>query len=1420
MSVGDPAGPLGRAGSRARFAWERFWCRQGDGYTADGAFLSDPRGRYAPYHTTAAYAFAEVSQTPVLFLLGEPGIGKTDALRAAAAAARRAGRRVIELPLGTYAQLDDLVDDLFNAPDYQAACRGEVGLDLFLDGLDEAMLAIDRVHHGLLRRFTRTLDDTGRASVRVRIGCRTSDLPATLAEDLAGLWGDAAVGVYELLPLRRRDVEDAAAASGLSASRFLEVLYERQAEAFAAKPVTLGLLLRLFAAVGTLPERLTELYTQGCDLLCHEANPNRRELSDTIGFDVGQRLAVAKRLAAVSLLTNRRLVTLSATPEPGALRVADVAGGEERYDGAAFIATAEHVRDVLNTGLFTGERAGRLAWAHQTYAEFLAAHHLADQDLDWEALASLFGLADGFLVPALAETAAWLAVFRADVRSWLLERSPDVLLRSDCVAGNAALAADLTRTLLRDIDQGDLRPWGLGLERHYGKLQHPDLARALQPCLEDPSRHWSVRRTAMQIAEACRCVDVAPSLRLVAMSPDDNIDIRAAAIHCLGALDAAEARPLRALVLGGTGQALPLPVLNATLAALWPAGLTAAELFAILPTLDSDAFAGMRDFELGDAFAPLAAADVPGALDWLRRGLAGGATSFATDRVAKALLNRGFAWLPDPAIAVALADTALSMARCYIRFSGRDDQPYEPDGYADPTRRAAFLDAVYERLTSNAEIWSVNRLWRVFRTDDFGWTLARFAAWVERHRAGDLSEERLRLLASVVVSLADFADEATFAAVYELAQHDHHMCDALREVIGPIAVDSERARRLREQHRDHVQWEQRRKEEQAVPRPLPESRTQALDASLARVDNGDRDQWWRVDWAMNIDNDPDADVSGFVDIAATPGWTRADTTMRQRLQAGMRAYLLAGALATAEWWDAWMTQSQTDKRPVALCRAMRHLRAECPSALEALTPERWAALAPAIVAVCRWDTDIDTRSAQTELLDQALTRAPAAALEAIRAIVQKDIAAGSAAVSVPHLHAFGHAPVLDLYAGLLEQPDRFHAAHDYEAVLSVVHRYRPDIIAALLARWVEPPAAPRAPRLRVAHALLHVDPAASASTVLGVCHDDPDFASTLWLSLGREVTWGLRPVLEHLTADQRADLCGMLHRLFPPGSDPRHDTGSYTPTPRDDVAHLRSGLLASLEREATPAAVAALAALAAALPQEHAVRMSLRQAKIQEAAQRYPWPSPEEVRGLIATPRARLVRSSAELLRVVQQALRRFEAQLRAGGPAVRSLWNETPALRPKDGGVLADAIRLFLHADLARRGALVNREVDIRFRGGMDGTPGEGAALLVQVRGRHTHQLHTVVIAVKESWNPDLLTALESQLVDRDLRDHGDAAGIYAVGWYACPSWSDATDRRQLVCAGRRPEATMAALAAEAARLTAAGRGPVAVVALNAALR
>jgi predicted NACHT family NTPase len=450
------------------YPWRRYWVpRDGLIDLSDDGFLVDPESERARYSAQKLYTLPELQHYRALVLLGEPGIGKSITLGAEydtpqqpMCSEQQLVRRYVDLRSFSSDVL--LHSRVFGSSDFLTWQAGNTNLVLYLDSLDEALLRIDTVAAFLADE----LHQHPTARLSVRIACRTFVWPhEPLETAFARICGEEAVGVFELAPLRRRDVADAAAQRGINANRFIEEVQKANAVPFAIKPLTLNLLFRLYERDGSLPNRQVDLYAQGCLSLCEEHSPNRRGAGRLGQLNSHQRYRLAGRIAAVTMLANRYAVwTDPIDAAPGEdVALAALETGRETGDFQPFDATETNLREVLDTGLFSSRGAGRTGWAHQSYAEFLAADYLVTKHTTPENILKTLCHPSGGLIPQLWMVAAWVASQSSELRQVLIAQEPFTLLRGDLFSWIAEDVAALTDALLAAFQDQRAHDFAWGL---------------------------------------------------------------------------------------------------------------------------------------------------------------------------------------------------------------------------------------------------------------------------------------------------------------------------------------------------------------------------------------------------------------------------------------------------------------------------------------------------------------------------------------------------------------------------------------------------------------------------------------------------------------------------------------------------------------------------------------------------------------------------------------------------------------------------------------------------------------------------------------------------------------------------------------------------------------------------------------------
>jgi hypothetical protein len=270
-------------------------------------------------------------------------------------------------------------------------------------------------------------------------------------------------------------------------------------------------------------------------------------------------------------------------------------------------------------------------------------------------------------------------------------------------------------------------------------------------------------------------------------------------------------------------------------------------------------------------------------------------------------------------------------------------------------------------------------------------------------------------------------------------------------------------------------------------------------------------------------------------------------------------------------------------------------------------------------------------------------------------------------------------------------------------------------------------------------------------------------------------------VAANISESDAADLYIWLEKQFPTADDPQHD-GAHFVSNRDSIKDYRDGTLRVLEHRGTPAAIEALSRIERELPHLDWMYRVVASAKATMLRKTWRPQTPADLFAATQHANSRLVRGARDLQEVILESLESLQASLQGETPATPDLWDEVSKgkFRPKDENRLSDYIKRHLEGDLRGRGVVSLREVEIR----RDVGAGTGERTDVHVTGLvegvvpGTLDQVRVIIEVKGSWHARVNTAMESQLVNRYLKDNECRHGIYLVGWYRCDQW-DTNDGR-----------------------------------------
>ncbi|MBL0387848.1 hypothetical protein JJB07_14500 [Tumebacillus sp. ITR2] len=1361
-----------------QYTWKRFWCpREGTFSLIDGGFLLDPEGEWGKYHTTDVVSYDEILGIQCLAFIGEPGTGKSTALKhehlRRANEIEKQGDKTMFLDLRSFGSEERLVKKLFESNDFTEWVDGDYKLHLFLDSLDEGLLRIDTI-------ATLLVDELAKFPVKrlfLRIACRTGDWPNVLENGLIELLGEEHVRVYELVPLRRSDVRQAVISQGLNESCFFEELYKREAVSLAIKPVTLNLLINVFRESGQLPSTQQELYLKGCSLLCSEISDNRLRSSKMLGaLTRTQRFLVAARIAAVTIFSNRYAVWRA--PDLGNVPEVDVtmdalSGGVEIAEGNIFEVTEFAIQEVLSTGLFNSRGANRFGWAHQTYAEFLAAYYVTTRNMETKQIMSLLTHPtdpERRLIPQLHQTAAWIANLNPIMIQGILVSDPVVLLNADVLNFDDRTKELLTEALLKEAEKKTIID--TELRSFYRKLQHPKLAEQLRPYFNDSSKGWLARRIAVDIAEACVIVELKQDLIDTVIDLTESQNHRENAAHALCRFVDEQTIPIFKLMISGkTGDDPNDQLKGYGFRSLWPNHISKDELFSLLTQPKKRNYIGAyKMFLKYEIIEKLEPKDLPIALNWLRENGKGFLHLSEFDHLEEGILEKALQNIMDAKVLEEYWNTLVTLSS-KRRFSNSFIRRLhlENDGNKNLIQYALSM----ENQTTSLQILSSTGL---IKSSDLPWLLEM----MKNNHDTPLGRKYAQLAWDI------FAGSDQIELIFDAYVKYPIMKDIVGDFFKPVDLYSEKAKSLRESYRDEQDLECEDKVENLDPPPSVK-----VLRMLDEIESGKIESWWYLNLVMSVEEEsPHYSNEDEVDLTKLPGWVNADTPTHSRIVDAAKKYVLTQCEDT----DQWLGQKIIYRPATAGYRALFLLYLIDSKFVNTLPSGVWRNWASIILSYQGSGEDEDKPAVQ-KLVSFAYEHAPEEFFKTLQIMIEKETEKNE------------HVYFLERLTGCLDQrlgnfllsfiqdrpqmsPKCMESILDF-LINNKINSVR-DILQDIDSRHSDDPADAEKAVIVKRLLLVGVLTTETPRELFSLLEGDLEFAKKVMLQISEDLR--RFELIRHLEEDQVAVLYVWLANVFPHSEDPIHDnsTMAHFVGPRENVADYRDGILNYLKQRGTYQACEVICAIMDELPHLEWLTWSLIEARKVARQQTWNPPTSKDILELARHSENRLVQNGDDLLEVLCDTLKKIESKFQGETPIAFTLWNETKKgqYKPKDEEEFSDLIKHHLGEDLRNRGVVVNREVEIR--SGYGTGKGERTDIQVDAIMRNPQSREydniTVIIEVKGCWNKELKTAIENQLVGRYLQDNQTNHGLYLVGWFVCDQWTDEDYRKK-----QTPKSTLA---------------------------
>jgi hypothetical protein len=1368
------------SGDELVFPWVRFWTPQNKsiqlgasgfwGGDSDG-FLADPEERFLGSENRHLLATDRLLEArPGCFVLcGEPGMGKTRALEAAIKA--RPSSCEISLKFCDIPTWDYFLERTQRAKIWQGWREGTGLLVLTVDGVDEGLIKIDR----FVGALAGMLRNEPVSRLQLVLACRSLEWPHGEGSRLLALWPsppepaqattEIAAGIYELCPLRERDVRLAAdtcltAIAGEKAgTEFLRELRKHHLIALGSRPLTLKMLLSEFAkGAGRFPKTHRELYANCTRSLLQEHDEQRRiwlrnKNVPRLTVSEERRARVAGRIATLMLLCRRSAIARRSVLEPDAtdLTFAEIMHGPERLGDTTFEVDETLLDAVLETPLFWPKTEGRADFYHRTFAEHLAGEYMSS--LPFPQQRSLLFQRDAHgehVHPQLGEVAAWLADKSESLLRHLLANDPEVLLRTDVSCIRTEQKAALVDAILAKARAEELFD-GAGIDRFFHTLRHPGLADQLRQTLHDRSANHVARRMALKIAEACRLEEMqSDAIRLIRSPADASMHhIAAAALDEL-ATPATVGRVAQLLCVPSLSRRERLHVLHALFKHhFWP--LREAMPY-VRHAISDDVMSGhiiAQHATSADAEALLRGCLVwPGCFDSLSR----------FQPLVHEAYRHAVARIQEPRVRLLLTRVWWRARQLYQEdslVSGNRDKgdhtPKLPELLkADSQLRRRFV----ADLISVAKGTPENRRWRIgdlLQPEDF-------PELVERACVG--SKRRRRIYAQLAAHRFWNAESALRSSLLiEGLERSAELREAFPQmrlwVLG--AADSlEVARKHLEWQLEHAKWNER-ENERGKSKPEPEE-VWRHDLKLLSSESPP------THWLTLADNlsyqgpmTRDADEKRH-DLTTTPGWRFHDVETRERITSGARRMLLAvpgdsksqfGHLA---YKALFLLRDEIETVPTMAHAVRRH----------------WL---PTI-----FDEFSNLDAHHLEMMALAYRLDAERMRGFLRATILRSANQGAE-----------HCFILREFAACWDAN-----LSSFVCALSVREVRNPAVLREVIAHLAEhdPSAAIHLWRgLRARHQKRTEWAAFAAATSALAGSRLFSFWEELWpvltqnAGLARWVFLSMDRMDERIFIKNAGDaplrrigeMYLYLLDLFPKREDPPTPTGrGYTPTRRMDLARMRDELPALLGSVGTSEAVEELERIARRVPAADAVWIRWRKRAALVALRRASWrpPAAADVLSLVEKSERRWIQDEDDLMALVLESLKRLQRNISASPNSWRDrFWTRTPktkstqkrSIKPVDEIAMSLTIAQWLQVYFdSNQGLSILRELQVQHN---KRTDIEVSAVAIGANPQLQRAIQ-IVIEVKGHWHPKIKTAHRDQLVGDYLEGCGRTHGIYLVVW------------------------------------------------------
>jgi len=1391
------------------YEWTRFWCpNDKKPIISTEGYLEDPEYDFSPNSHLIINPIK--LKKNCIILLGEPGIGKTIALKKFTQAFDSEEDEILIVNLSSIGNANHFNDMIFNHAKFQDWRTGDYNLYLLLDSFDECFL-----HEGVIANLlVEYLKDIPKDRLYLRIACRAGYWPNSLNDNLINIFSEKNFLSYTLVPLRKIDIEELAnyeveGTENTSPSDFMEKIETMGVGLFASIPITLKAFVHEYNQKGYLSRSKTDLYQFYCHYLCGEVNEMRRDARVGLAFTPEQKYIVAARIAALCAFSGKYSIWMSPQIEGMTdefIHESILRQGQENVLGQSFDVTEICISETLACGLFESSRPVR-RWAHWSFLEFLTADYIKKKEIPIVQIMSIIKNSyDGKIIPQLREVVAWLCSFNQDLCDIIIKSEPEVLLQSDLKLFSNDKKEDIVKRLLHNYESSSLKIRLFDLTSLYKKLNHPNISHQIQEYIANSENPRDTKLFAIKIAEKCNLLSLIPVLMGLVLDDDEDMQIRIFAAHALETLsdtqNIEEIERLKTLALSDENLGDDYDLKGISLIILWPNHIKFNELIEHLPDAISGYGGAYMRFFLQHFTENLPNSEIISALKWIGENpkMFMPLAKPCFDAILEQILLKSLELIDNNGVIDELSQTlsALIQDGSYLRERWGKNHFKLVLNKAQELRRIILkrvliilpfdqrlLIPLFSHLWYNAQ----KSLFELIHQEDLNWLIQEVT-----NTEDDEYKEKLALIIYRLILM----EPERYNIAYNLKDIPvfHHY---FMPWFGPIKYESELASKMREDYkREQLTDEQiKNLRTSSSPAPIGPPLQERIRDLLDRIERGNINYWVILNREMMSENARVDNQSIFnPNLTSLPGWRLSSEEIQYRILSAAKNFIIKGEPNNQEWVG-------TDKisfHAYAGYRALRLILEMEPDWIGNLTSEIWQKWIPIIllyifgiygeriynpeeVQLIYDDKNLQINPEiifRNKILQMGYPQARDQFVATLLAQIdyvneQSDPLTILSRIEIVYDNFIGKALQDKLEEEKLK-PEivgeilEFLLSHNYEKIDEYADR--------LLKYHSSQNENERLKSIQAAKILLKISPQNSWESIKTIIQDNNEWGREVLKIVASDAQFN-KGMFENYTEDQLADLYLLVFRHFPRDLD-KLITGRPKFFQSDDfISFWRDNIINYLEIRGTSDSVKALQKIIKNLPE---IRESItyRIIRAQEFTRMKSWspPKPQEIYDLFQNSRTRLIQSGEHFLDVIIESLERLENRLQGRQgytPAAINLWDHRGKrqFRPKYEEDLSDYIKNHFIDDF--RDIIIHREVEI--------DPGSSPDLFLNVlnRGESTTQneIISAVVEVKGSWHPKLTTAMQNQLLDQYMKPRNLQYGLFLVGWFRSQYWDDDDTRK-----------------------------------------